>query len=72
MLSLDIDEGTIDGVVFQGVDEKLARLFEKDFALRAGDVFNRRRARQALDVLLRPTSGIGDRGKHLSAAVHVQ
>src|SRR3954464_7859332 len=57
VLSFDIDEGMIDGVVFQGVDEKLARLFEKDFALRAGDVFNRRRARQALDVLLRPTRG---------------
>src|SRR3954468_3232788 len=57
VLSLDIDEGVIDAVVFQGVDEKLARLFENDFALRAGDVFNRRRARQALDVLLRPTRG---------------
>ncbi|HEV8211814.1 MAG TPA: POTRA domain-containing protein, partial [Vicinamibacterales bacterium] len=56
-LSLDIDEGTIDAVVFQGIDEKLARTFADEFALRAGDVFNRRRARQALDVLLRPTRG---------------
>ena len=51
-LSLDIDEGAIDGVVFQGIDEKLARTFADEFALRAGDVFNSRRARQALDVLL--------------------
>src|SRR3954470_10405947 len=57
VLSLDIDEGVIDGVVFQGVDEKLARRFENDFALRAGDVFNSRRARQALDILLRETRG---------------
>jgi hypothetical protein len=56
-LSLDIDEGTIDAVVFQGIDEKLARTFADEFAIRAGDVFNRRRARQALDVLLRPTRG---------------
>lgn len=56
-LTLDIDEGAIDGVVFQGVDEKLARTFADEFALRAGDVFNRRRARQALDVLLRQTRG---------------
>ena len=56
-LLLDIDEGTIDAVVFQGIDEKLARTFADEFALRAGDVFNRRRARQALDVLLRPTRG---------------
>jgi len=57
VFSLDIDEGAIDAVVFQGVDEKLAQTFADEFALRAGDVFNRRRAREALDVLLRPTRG---------------
>lgn len=57
VLDLDIDEGVIDRVVFQGVDEKLAATFADDFALRAGDVFNSRRARQALEVLLRPTRG---------------
>ena len=62
-LTLDIDEGTIDGVVFQGIDEKLARAFADEFALRAGDVFNRRRARQALDVLLRPTRGSVSAGR---------
>ena len=62
-LTLDIDEGAIDGVVFQGVDEKLARMFADEFALRAGDVFNRRRARQALDVLLRPTRGSVSAGR---------
>ena len=48
---------SIDGVEFQGVDETLARSFSADFALRAGDVFNSRRARQALDVLLQPSRG---------------
>jgi Surface antigen variable number repeat len=62
-LTFDIDEGTVDAVVFQGVDEKLARTFADEFALRAGDVFNRRRARQALDVLLRPTRGSVRPGK---------
>ena len=62
-LTLDIDEGAIDGVVFQGVDENLARMFADEFALRAGDVFNRRRARQALDVLLRQTRGSVSAGR---------
>jgi hypothetical protein len=62
-LSLDIDEGTIDEIVFQGVDEKLARTFADEFALRAGDVFNSRRARQALDVLLRQTRGAVSAGR---------
>jgi len=54
---VSIDEGAIDGVEFSGVDEKLARTFAEDFAMRAGDIFNRRRARQALDVVLRQTRG---------------
>ena len=62
-LSLDIDEGTIDEIVFQGIDEKLARTFADEFALRAGDVFNSRRARQALDVLLRQTRGAVSAGR---------
>jgi|KBSMisStandDraft_5_1062788.scaffolds.fasta_scaffold89528_2 hypothetical protein len=57
VLDVDIDEGVIDRVVFHGVDEKLAATFADEFALRAGDVFNSRRARQALEVLLRPTRG---------------
>src|SRR3954467_6258106 len=56
-LSVTIDEGIIDGVEFTGVDDALVRRLTDDFALRAGDVFNLRRARQALDVLLRPTRG---------------
>jgi hypothetical protein len=63
VLALDIDEGAIDEVVFQGVDEKLARTFAEEFALRAGDVFNSRRARQALDVLLRQTRGAVSAGR---------
>jgi len=36
-LSVAIDEGVIDGVEFQGVDEQLVRKFSAEFALRAGD-----------------------------------
>ena len=56
-LTITIDEGVIDGVEFDGVDDRLAQTFADAFALRAGDVFNRRRARQALNALLRPTRG---------------
>jgi hypothetical protein len=56
-LTVAIDEGKIDGVEFEGVDEHLARTFADDFALRAGDIFNRKRARQALEVLLQQTRG---------------
>ena len=47
----------IAGVEFEGVDEQLAHTFAEEFALRAGDVFNRKRARQALDILLQQTRG---------------
>lgn len=57
VLAFAIDEGVIGGVEFTGVDANLAQRFADEFALRAGDVFNRGRARQALDVLLRPTRG---------------
>jgi hypothetical protein len=57
VLALTIDEGVIEAVEFEGVDQTLVRRFGEEFALRAGDVFNSRRARQALDVLLRPTRG---------------
>jgi hypothetical protein len=56
-LSVAVDEGVIDDVEFQGVGESVARRLADEFAMRAGDVFNRSRARQALDVLLRPTRG---------------
>jgi outer membrane protein assembly factor BamA len=57
-LSLTIDEGVIDGVEFHGVDDdNVVRTFVNEFALRAGDVFNRQRAMKALDVLLRQTRG---------------
>jgi hypothetical protein len=56
-LTIAVDEGVIGGVEFEGVDEHLARSFAEEFALRAGDVFNRKRARQALDALLQQTRG---------------
>jgi hypothetical protein len=57
VLAVTIDEGTIDDVEFTGVDDRLKRIFAEEFAMRAGDVFNRGRARQALDVLLQQTRG---------------
>jgi len=57
VLKISIDEGTIDGVEFEGVDDRLAQTFAAEFALHAGDVFNSRKARQALNALLRPTRG---------------
>src|SRR5262245_39505518 len=57
-LSLKIDEGVIGAVEFQGVeDPDLAKRFTDEFAVRAGDVFNRKNAMQALEVLLRQTRG---------------
>src|SRR5437773_517714 len=56
-LALTVDEGVIDGVEFLGIDEKLVGRLADEFALRAGDVFNSRRAQEALEVLLRPTRG---------------
>src|SRR5438552_8906106 len=57
LLSLTIDEGVIDAVEFEGVGQRAAHAFMDQFALRAGDVFNRPRAMQALNALLRQTRG---------------
>ena len=65
-------KASIDAVEFQGVDEQLARTFAEEFAMRAGDVFNSRRARQALDVLLQPTRGAVSARPHPFADVHRQ
>jgi len=61
----------IDGVEFHGVDDfNVVRTLLDEFALRAGDVFNRNRAMQALEVLLRQTRGAirpdrtGSRDRH--------
>jgi len=56
-LTIQMDEGVIDAVEFEGLDAKLKRTFDADFALRAGDVFNRSRAVHALDALLQQTRG---------------
>jgi hypothetical protein len=57
-LSITIDEGVIDGVEFQGVDDPgVAQRLADEFALRGGDVFNRKKAMQALEALLRQTRG---------------
>ena len=57
VLSVDIDEGTIDRVEFQGIDDKLIRTFTDDSPC-ARAASSTAGARQALDVLLpRQTRG---------------
>jgi hypothetical protein len=56
-LTIAVDEGVIDAVEFRGVDERTQSALAADFALRAGDVYNRNRAREALRALLRPSRG---------------
>jgi hypothetical protein len=57
-LSLTIDEGVIDGVEFHGVDDdSVVGTLLNEFALQAGDVFNREQAMEALEVVLRRTRG---------------
>jgi len=68
VLAIDIDEGRIDGVEFQGIDKRLVGIFSGEFALRAGDVFNLERARQALEVLLQPTRGAVRPGRFYSSS----
>ena len=67
-LTITIDEGVIDAVEFQGVSERAGRELAADFALRAGDVFNRARAMQALHALLRPARGALEPGHVREAA----
>ncbi|HZR26370.1 MAG TPA: POTRA domain-containing protein [Vicinamibacterales bacterium] len=62
-LTITVDEGVIDAVEFEGLDDKLKAAFNSDFALRAGDVFNRSRAVHALDALLQQTRGAVRRSK---------
>jgi hypothetical protein len=57
VLTVRVHEGVIDEVEFRGVDELLARTLAADFALKSGDIFNRERADEALDALLRPSRG---------------
>lgn len=56
-LSIVVDEGVINSVEFRGVNETVAHRLAEDFALKAGDVFNRARSIEALRALLRPTRG---------------
>jgi hypothetical protein len=68
LLTVTIDEGVIDAVEFQGVPAPVATRIAEDFALRAGDVFNRKRATQALRAALAPTRGAIAEGHVATAA----
>lgn len=56
-LTLTIDEGRIDAIEFEGVDESLARRLLDRFDVHPGDIFNRRDVRRALRRTLAPTHG---------------
>jgi hypothetical protein len=51
------DEGRIDAVEFEGVDEAAARRLVAEFEVKPGDLFNLRDARHALDRLLEHARG---------------
>jgi len=57
VVTLTVSEGVIDRIEFQGVDDKIKASFTEDFAVHAGDVFNRPKALSALDALLQRTRG---------------
>jgi hypothetical protein len=56
-VTFTVEEGIVEKVEFHGIDPKLAEEFASDFAIRAGDVFNKPKAMHALDALLKPTRG---------------
>ncbi len=57
VLTVQIDEGQIDAIEFQGVDSGVAGRLLEEFAVRPGDVFNRPQAARALDEALQVGQG---------------
>jgi outer membrane protein assembly factor BamA len=60
-LTLTVDEGRIDDIEFEGVDESLARTLLDRFDVRVGDIFNKRDVGRALSRVLAPTHGAIER-----------
>lgn len=56
-LSFQADEGRIDSVVFEGVDQKLGDQLREALAVHPGEVFNTGRVSSALRKALAPTGG---------------
>jgi surface antigen Omp85-like protein/surface antigen-like variable number repeat protein len=56
-LTFRVDEGRIDAVVFEGVDQRLGEELTGSFSIRPGDLFNDRHVSTALRKVLAPTGG---------------
>jgi hypothetical protein len=56
-LTLRVEEGRIAGIELQGLDEHQAATFRERFAIKPGDVYNKRTVGQAVTNLLAPTGG---------------
>lgn len=56
-LLMTVDEGRIDAIEFEGVSADLAERMTAGFAVRPGEIFNRRTVRRAINRLLQPTGG---------------
>lgn len=56
-LTLEADEGRIDAIAFEGVDQALASELRAAFTVRPGDIYNTRQISRALREVLRPARG---------------
>jgi hypothetical protein len=61
VLTIEIDEGQIDAIEFEGVKGEVAARLREEFAVQPGDVFNRPQAVRALDAALEVGQGAIDR-----------
>jgi hypothetical protein len=56
-LSITANEGRIDAVAFEGLEQSLAEELRDAFAVRPGDLYNTRQISRALETLLKPARG---------------
>jgi hypothetical protein len=56
-LTFQVDEGRIDAIAFEGVDQEFGEELAAGFSIRPGDLFNERKISAGLLKLLRPTGG---------------
>ncbi len=64
-LLIQVAEGRIDAIEFDGVDKSVAARLAGEFAIQPGDIFNTRETGHALDVLLAQTRGAIEAISHL-------
>jgi hypothetical protein len=56
-LAVKADEGRIDAIAFEGVDQRLAEELRDAFSIRPGELYNTRLISRAVERLLQPTRG---------------